>query len=201
MFYEPRLADHGLPHDPFKAIIAPRPIGWISSIGTSGAINLAPYSFFNAISSRPPVVLFASEERKDSLTFIEETGTFVCNLVTMELAHAMNQSSAALPRGASEFAFAELELEPSRLVAAPRVRGAAAALECRHIGTQRVVDADGRATSSWLVQGEVVGVHLEDRFVIDGIVQTAAMQPVARCGYDQYAVVERVFSLKRPVVG
>ena len=198
MFYEPRRADHGLPHDPFKAIVAPRPIGWISAVGASGQINLAPYSFFNAVCGRPPLVMFSSEGRKDAVTFIDETGAFVCNLATMPFAEQMNLTSAPLARGDSEFAYAGLELEPSRLVAVPRVKGAAAALECRHISTQQLVDAEGSPVSCWLVLGEVVGVHIEDRFIVDGLVQTAAMQPIARCGYHDYAVVESLFSMMRP---
>ncbi len=198
MFYEPRRANHGLPHDPFKAIVAPRPIGWISAVGASGQINLAPYSFFNAVCGRPPLVMFSSEGRKDAVTFIDETGAFVCNLATMPFAEQMNLTSAPLARGDSEFAHAGLELEPSRLVAVPRVKGAAAALECRHISTQQLVDANGIPVSCWLVLGEVIGVHIEDRFIVDGLVQTAAMQPIARCGYHDYAVVESVFPLIRP---
>ena len=198
MFYEPRRADHGLPHDPFKAIVAPRPIGWISALGADGQINLAPYSFFNAVCSRPPLVMFSSEGRKDAVTFIDETREFVCNLATMPLAEQVNLTSAPLARGDSEFAHAGLEMEPSRLVAVPRVKGAAAALECRHVSTQQLVDANGSPVSCWLVLGEVVGVHIEDRFIVDGLVQTAAMQPIARCGYREYAVVERLFEMTRP---
>ena len=116
MFYEPRNG-HGLPHDPFKAIVAPRPIGWISSISAKGEVNLAPYSYFNGVMSRPPVVMFSSEGRKDSLAFIRETGEFVCNLATWDLREAMNVTSAPVARGVNEMQKAGLEAAPSRIVA------------------------------------------------------------------------------------
>jgi flavin reductase (DIM6/NTAB) family NADH-FMN oxidoreductase RutF len=122
MFYDARKNDHGLPHDPFKAIVAPRPIGWITSQSSAGEINLAPYSFFNGVNSRPAIVMFASESRKDSLTFIEETGEFVCNLATWDLREQMNATSAPLARGINEMEKAGLEAAPSRLVRPPRVK-------------------------------------------------------------------------------
>src|SRR5215204_5002373 len=126
MFYETAKNNHGLPYDPLKAIIAPRPIGWITTMGTKGEINLAPYSFFNAFSTRPPIVGFSSEGYKDSVAFVEETREFVCNLATWDLRDAMNASSAPLPRGVSEFEHAGLEQEASRLVKPPRIKGIAA---------------------------------------------------------------------------
>jgi flavin reductase (DIM6/NTAB) family NADH-FMN oxidoreductase RutF len=201
MFYEPRKRDHGLPHDPFKALVTPRPIGWITSLSAKGEINLAPYSFFNAFQANPHLVGFASDGRKDSVTFVEETKEFVCNIVTEELWHAMNATSAPLPRGASEMAHAALEPSPSRLVKPPRVARAAAALECRWTETVHLKDAEGRPSNAWLVCGEVIGIHIDDRFVVDGRVDTAAMRMMARLGYRDYAVVERTMTLQRPKGG
>lgn len=200
MFYEVATG-HGLPHDPFKALVAPRPIGWVSTIAANGAVNLAPYSFFNAISSHPPMVILSSEGRKDSVVFMEETREFVCNIATMDLAQEMNMTSAPLPRGLSEFTHAGLSMAESRLVKAPRVAAARAALECRLVSISEVFDLNGRGTDRWLIIGQVVGVHIEDRFLVNGLVDTAAMQPIARCGYADYAVVDKVFSIKRPAGG
>ena len=201
MFYTPAAGDHGLPHDPFKAIIAPRPIGWISSMDGQGRLNLAPYSFFNAFSTRPPIVGFSSEGAKDSVSFVRETGEFVCNLVTFDLREAMNATSAPLPRGENEFAHAGLEAEPSRLVRPPRVKGVPAALECRLTEIVTMKTAAGNALDSFLVLGEVVGVHIDDRYLRDGRFDTAAARPIARCGYADYAVVTELFSIARPPGG
>jgi flavin reductase (DIM6/NTAB) family NADH-FMN oxidoreductase RutF len=198
MFYDTRKNDHGLPHDPFKAIVAPRPIGWISSMNNKGEINLAPYSFFNGVASRPPVVMFASEGRKDSLAFIEESGEFVCNLATWDLRDAMNATSAPLPCGANEMAHAGLEAAPSRLVKAPRVAASPCALECKLLQVVSLADIDGREIDSHVVFGQVIGVHIDDRFIKNGLLDSAAMKPIARCGYHNYAVVESTFSMRRP---
>jgi flavin reductase (DIM6/NTAB) family NADH-FMN oxidoreductase RutF len=198
MFYDARKNDHGLPHDPFKAIVAPRPIGWISSVNGKGEINLAPYSFFNGVNSRPPVVMFASEGRKDSLAFIEETREFVCNLATWDLREAMNATSAPLPRGTNEMAYAGLDAAPSRLVKAPRVAASPCALECKLLQIVSLDDIDGRGIDSHVVFGQVIGVHIDDRFIRNGLLDSAAMRPIARCGYHNYAVVESMFSMRRP---
>ncbi|HEX2216043.1 MAG TPA: flavin reductase family protein [Xanthobacteraceae bacterium] len=198
MFYEPGKRNHGLPYDPLKAVIAPRPIGWITSMGKNGEINLAPYSFFNAFSTRPPIVGYSSEGRKDSVALVEETGEFVCNLATYDLREAMNATSATLPRGVNEMEIAGLAAAPSVMVKPPRVAAAPCALECRWLKTVDLTDLDGRDTDRHLVLGVVVGVHIEDRFIKDGMVDTAAMKPIARCGYNDYAVVESVFSIVRP---
>ena len=141
-FYEPAKG-HNLPHDPFKAIVAPRPIGWISSQDAEGRLNLAPYSFFNAVCDRPPMVMFSSSGWKDSVANIKATGEFVCNLVTRPLAEKMNQTSATLPHGASEFDFAGLAAAPSRIVSPPRVAGAPAALECKLVEIIQLHDLSG----------------------------------------------------------
>jgi len=198
MFYDAVKNDHGLRYDPFKAIVAPRPIGWITSMNAKGEINLAPYSFFNGISSRPALVMFSSEGLKDSVSFIAETGEFVCNLATWDLREAMNATSAPLPRGVNEMERAGLAPAPSRLVKPPRVAASPCALECRLIKIVPIESAGALPADCHVVIGQVVGVHIEDRFIVDGLLDTAAMQPIARCGYDQYAVVEHVFSMTRP---
>lgn len=201
MFYEPRKRDHGLPHDPFKALVAPRPIGWITSMSKSGAINLAPYSFFNAFQTQPHLVGFASDGMKDSASFVAETGEFVCNLVSDDLFQVMNQTSGPYPRGVNEMVEAGLEAAPSRLVKPPRVALARAALECVHTETIELKDATGASSGAFLVCGEVVGVFIDDRFIHQGRVDTAAMRPMARLGYRDYAIVDRTVTLPRPKGG
>ncbi len=199
LFYEPDARDKTiLPHDPFKALIAPRPIGWVTTRSKSGALNLAPYSYFNAVCDRPPIIMFSSVGRKDSVAFAEETREFVWNMPTYDLRDAMNATSASLPRGTSEFDYAGLETAPSRLVAPPRVAKSPAALECKVIEIRTVLDLHGRPTDSHLVFGQVVGVHIDERFIKNGLVDTAAMRPIARCGYMDYAVADKLFTLDRP---
>jgi flavin reductase (DIM6/NTAB) family NADH-FMN oxidoreductase RutF len=197
MFYAAKDG-HGLPHDPFKAIVAPRPIGWISALSARGELNLSPYSYFNAVSARPPVVMFSSEGHKDAVAFIEQTGEFTCSLVTKALDQQMNLTSAPLPRGTSEYDYSGLATAPSRLVKPPRVAASPTALECKLLSIQELKDLDGRATDRWIVLGQVVGVFIDDRFLKDGLFDTAMAQPIARCGYHDYAVVDKVFSIVRP---
>jgi flavin reductase (DIM6/NTAB) family NADH-FMN oxidoreductase RutF len=199
MFYDATTNNHGLPFDPFKAIVTPRPIGWISCLSAKGEMNLSPYSFFNAIGDKPPLVGFSSDGRKDAVTFIEETGEFVCNLATFHLRDEMNATSAPLPRGESEFEHAGLTPAPSQFVKVPRVAEALAALECRWLQTVELTPLQGPA-KNWLVVGQVVGVYIDDRFIKNGILDTAAMQPIARAGYRDYFVSteETRFSLTRP---
>jgi flavin reductase (DIM6/NTAB) family NADH-FMN oxidoreductase RutF len=200
MFYEVAKRDHGLPHDPFKALVAPRPIGWITAVSTKGEINLSPYSFFNAVSDLPPMVAFSSLGKKDALTFIEETGEFVCNLATWDLRDAMNETSAPLARGHNEMAHAGLTAAPSRFVKPPRVADAPAAIECRHMQTVPLTPLSGGEARYFLVIGEVVGVYIDDGFIVDGFVDTAAMRPITRAGYRDYFVAtpETKFSMTRP---
>jgi flavin reductase (DIM6/NTAB) family NADH-FMN oxidoreductase RutF len=199
MFYEPDKRDRTLlPYDPFKAIVAPRPIGWISSISAKGEVNLAPYSYFNGVNSRANLVMFASEGRKDSVNNIAETGEFVCSLATWDLRDAMNVTAAPLPHGINEMERAGLEPAPSRLVRPPRVAASPCALECKSIKIVAMETADGKSIDGHVVFGQVIGVHIDDRFIVDGLLDTAAMKPIARCGYDQYAVVESVFLMSRP---
>jgi flavin reductase (DIM6/NTAB) family NADH-FMN oxidoreductase RutF len=201
MFYEVAKG-HGLPHDPFKALVAPRPIGWISALSASGEVNLAPYSYFNAFSDRPHIVGFSSDGRKDALTFVEETGEFVCNLATFALREQMNATSAPLPRGESEMIHAGLTPAPSRLVKPPRVAESPVALECKWLQTVPLTPLEGEARY-FLVIGQVIGIHIEDRFLVDGRVDTAAMRPIARAGYRDYFVAtpETQFAIARPKGG
>lgn len=197
-FYEPRKG-HGLPHDPFKAIVAPRPIGWVATVDAEGRPNLAPYSFFNAISSFPPMVFFNSEGRKDSINNAEATGEFTCSLVSADLARAMNATSAPVAHGVNEFTLAGLAMAPSSRVKPPRVAEAIAALECKVTQIIQLAGIDGAKLDSWMVLGEVVGVHIDDRFLKGGIFDTAAARPIARCGYrGDYAEVTSLFEMIRP---
>ena len=203
MFYDALVNKHGLRHDPFKALIAPRPIGWISSVSRDGICNLAPYSFFNAVSEKPAYVVFGSGGIKDSLANIEETGEFVCSLATWELREHVNTTSAAVPHGVDEFPLAGLTAVRSTLVAPPRVKESPAAFECRHWKSIALPPAvPGGPDGYTLVIGLVVGIHIDDRFVSDGMVDTGAMRPLARLGYMEYSAVEpdTVFSIERPKV-
>jgi len=201
MFYDTQTNGHGLPYDPFKAIVAPRPIGWISSLGADGSVNLAPYSFFNAFSSRPPIVGFASEGPKDSVSFIAETREFVCNLVTFDLRNEMNATSAPLPRGTSEFIHAGLETAPSTLVKPPRVKASPVALECKLVEIKELTDSDGNSVNSFLVLGHVVGIYINEAYIKEGCFDIVAAGTIARCGYTDYAVVDDLFSITRPKGG
>jgi len=200
IFYEPESRDRAiLPHDPFKALVAPRPIGWISTMSAAGAVNLAPYSFFNAVGEGPSMLAFSSRGAKDSATFATELREFVWNLVTYELHEAMNETSAPLERGVSEFERAGLQMAPSRLVAPPRVAASPCAMECKVVHHLELRDLDGHTFGQHLVIGQVVGVHLDESYIHDGTVDTAQLRPVARCGGPgDYAVVERIFTMLRP---
>jgi flavin reductase (DIM6/NTAB) family NADH-FMN oxidoreductase RutF len=198
MFYETHTNDHGLPHDPFKAIVAPRPIGWITSVSSNGEINLAPYSYFNGVSSRPPCVMFASEGTKDSVSNIAETREFVCSLATWDLREQMNATSAHLPRSVNEMKEAGLEAAASRLVKPPRVAASPCALECILIRIVHLGDDDPSLKERHVVIGKVVGVHIDEQFIKGGILDTAAMRPLARCGYRNYSVVTEQFEMIRP---
>lgn len=197
-FYQPRKG-HGLPHDPLKAIIAPRPIGWVGTVDAEGRPNLAPYSFFNAVASFPPMVYFSSEGRKDSLANVEATGEFTCSLVGAALARAMNATSAPVAHGVNEFVLADLTLAPSSMVTPPRVAEAIAALECKVTQIIRLAGVDGVPMDTWMVLGEVVGVHIDARWLKDGMFDTAGARPIARCGYrGDYAEVNSLFEMIRP---
>ena len=198
MYFDPRTEAHGLRHSPYTALVVPRPIGWISTVGSDGVVNLAPYSFFNMVASYPPFVLFSSADRKDSQRNAEETGEFVCNLASYELREPMNASSAPYAHGVSEPQRVGLEMTPSRQVKPPRVALAPAALECKYFKTVDLYGSDGKRNKSSVVFGEVVGIYIDDRVVVDGIVDIKRMRPVARLGYLDYCVVDEFFTMPRP---
>jgi flavin reductase (DIM6/NTAB) family NADH-FMN oxidoreductase RutF len=201
LFYDALKGDHGLAHDPVNALVAPRPIGWISSLDPNGVRNLAPYSYFNLVASDPAVVMFASGTVKDTQRNIEATGEFVCNIADWTLREEMNRSSAPLPPDVDEFDFAGLEAEPSTLVKPPRVKRALAALECRYFKTIALPSATEKPHVFSLVLGLVVGIHIDDRVIRDGIVDVTKIRPLARLGYMDFAVVNDVFEMIRPTGG
>ena len=192
---------HRLPHDPFNAIVGPRPIGWISTRGRSGQLNLAPYSFFNAFNYTPPIIGFASIGAKDTLRHINETGEFVWNLVTWPLAEAMNTSCAAVPPEVNEFELAGLTALPSNVVQVPRVGESPVAFECKLTQQIQLQGVDGVPVPTWLTLGEVVAVHIARELLVDGIYDTAAAQPILRGGgpadYFSIGAAQR-FQMHRP---
>lgn len=199
-FYEPRHG-HGLRHDPLNAIVAPRPIGWIGSLSAAGVRNLAPYSFFNLFAYRPPIVGFASTERKDSAANIAATGVFTWNLATRDLAEAMNASSATVAADVDEFALAGLEAAPSRLIAAPRVAASPVSFECRLTQQFELTDVGGAGTGAWMTLGEVVAVHIDPAMLDDGVYVTARARPIVRGGgAGEYFEItaDRQFEMRRP---
>lgn len=199
-YYEPANG-HGLPHDPFNAIVGPRPIGWISSQSASGQVNLAPYSFFNAFNYVPPIIGFSSLERKDSLVNIEETGEFAWNLVTRELAEAMNQTCASVGPEVNEFELGGLTPAPSTLIVPPRVKEARVSFECKATQIVQLKRADGRAVPTWMVFGEVVAVHIDRALLKEGRYDTAAAEPVLRGGgpADYFLLApDSLFRMSRP---
>jgi flavin reductase (DIM6/NTAB) family NADH-FMN oxidoreductase RutF len=198
VFYETARRDHGLPHDPFKAIVAPRPIGWISTVSADGKANLAPYSFFNAICSRPEMVMFSSEGEKDTIANIRETGEFVANHVSAGLAEAMNATSAQVGHDVDEFELAGIAKAACRLVRPPRVAAAFAALECRATEVRELKDMDGRPTRAILVIGQVIGIHIGEEALAKGIFDPALAQPIARMGYRSYQGPGCYFDMTRP---
>ena len=200
LFYEPRFG-HGLPHDPFNAIVGPRPIGWISSKATDGTLNLAPYSFFNAFNYTPPIVGFSSIGYKDTVRNIEATGEFVWNLTTRSLVEPMNATCAAVPAGVDEFALAGLTPIASRLIDVPRVAESPVSFECRAIEVRQLKTAGGQPVDSWLTLGEVVAVHIAQASLKDGVYDTANAGHVLRGGgaADYFAIgPSQLFKLHRP---
>ena len=199
-FYEPAQG-HGLPHDPFNAIVGPRPIGWISTRSQDGLLNLAPYSFFNAFNYTPPLVGFASIGAKDTLRNAQDTGEFVWNLATRELAEAMNASSATVAAEIDEFVLAGLEKAPSNMVAPPRVAASPVQFEC--LVTQ-IIQLKGKADEAleqWLVLGEAVGIHIDHGLIEDGVYRTSSARPIMRGGgpADYFEVSEdQLFHMFRP---
>ena len=199
-YYEPKNG-HGLKHDPFSAIVAPRPIGWISSRDGKGNVNLAPYSFFNAFGYRPPIIGFASTNWKDSAENVQETREFVWNLVTMDLAQQMNATAAHVARDVDEFGIAGLTAAPCRLVNVPRVAESPVAFECKLTQIIHLQDKDGAKAQGWLTLGEVVAVHIDKTMIRDGVYQTALARPIARAGRqgDYFEIKpENMFEMIRP---
>lgn len=199
MFYETAANAHGLRHDPFKAIVAPRPIGWIGSKGKDGSFNLSPYSFFNVVSDQPKIVMFSSSGRKHSLRNAEETGVFTASLVSRDLVEKTNLSSRAVDYGVDEFQLAGLTSEMGRVVEAPFVAEAHAALECRVTQILQPVGLDGAAADSWMVFGQVVAIHIDDSIIRDGRLDMGLARPIGRMGYMDYCDGgSDVFELQRP---
>lgn len=199
MFYKPQDG-HGLPHNPFNAIVTPRPIGWISSRDSDGNDNLAPYSFFNAVAYVPPQVMFSStgqkpdrEGTKDSVSNIRDTGVFCVNIVEYAMRDAMNASSATVNKNIDEFARAKLEKTPCETIDCARVSGTPAALECK---LTQILQLPGAA--NFAVFGEVTGIHMRDDCLSDGLFDITRFHPLARLGYRDYTRVTDIFSLSRP---
>ena len=199
-FYEPKNG-HGLPHDPFNAIVGPRPIGWVSTRSNEGVLNLAPYSFFTAFNYTPPIVGFSSTGPKDSLRNVQENGMFVWNLVTRPLAEAMNQTCAPVAPEVNEFELAGLSTAPSRVVDVPRVADSPVSFECRSTQIIQLEGLDKQKVPTWLVLGEVVGVHIADHLLKDGIYDTANAGHILRGGgpADYFSIgPEQLFHMWRP---
>lgn len=192
---------HGLKHDPFNAIVGPRPIGWISSRDSKGHVNLAPYSFFNAFCYHPPIIGFSSTGWKDTVANVMETKVFIWNLATKNLAEAMNATSASVPHEVDEFTFAGLTEVPGQIVDVPRVCESPVSFECRLTQVVQLQGADGAKASAWLVLGEVVAVHIDKSLIIDGVYQTALAHPILRAGRaGDYAEIrpDAMFEMRRP---
>ncbi|HWD13362.1 flavin reductase family protein [Pseudochrobactrum sp. sp1633] len=200
MFYEPQNG-HGLPHNPLKAIISPRPVGWIGTRSKEGALNLAPYSFFNIVCDTPPLLMFSSSGYKDSVAFVEETREFTANMVGGHLAEQMNATSVNAPRGTSEFDYAGLTPVSCEKIKAPRVAEAYASLECVAVDIRQLTGRDGKPTDSYMVIGEVVGVHIDEYILVDGLIDITRSRPVSRLGYMDFATTDTVYELFRPKWG
>lgn len=199
MFYDTETNAHGMSHDPFKAIVAPRPIGWIGTRGKDGSINLSPYSFFNIVSDTPKIIMFSSTGRKDSLRNAEETGVFTASLASRHLAEAVNASSVTVPYGTDEFALACVTPAPGTLVDAPYVAEAYTALECRVTEILQPHTLKGGKAPSYMVFGEVVGIHIREEVIRDGRIDMALLRPIARMGYRDFSDGgAEVFELTRP---
>ncbi len=195
MFYDALINDHGLPLDPYYALVVPRPIAWISTLSKAGIANLAPYSFYNTFSHDPSYVAFGTANHKHTLRNIGETGEFVVNMPTFELREAMNQTSTKAD--VDEFEHAGLAKAASRNVKPPRVAASPISLECRHFQTVPLPNDDG-TVDNYMVIGRVIGIHIDDRFIVEGRVDVGALQPIARLGYAQYATVDDIWKMRRP---
>jgi flavin reductase (DIM6/NTAB) family NADH-FMN oxidoreductase RutF len=198
MHYDPRNEPHKLAHDPVTSLVVPRPIGWITTISPTGIVNLAPYSFFNLIAGRKqPFVMFSSAGRKHTQSNAETTGEFVFNLATFDLRSEMNQTGAELDETVSEPEAAGITMVPSRIVKPPRVALSPVALECKFSQTVVLEGSNGQKTSNSVVIGEVVNIYIDDRVIVDGMIDIRRMRPIARLGYMDYCVVDDVFTMLR----
>ncbi len=199
MFYDAIANNHGLAHDPFKALVSPRPIGWIGSVDANGVANLAPYSFFNAIGDAPKMVMFASDGRKDSVTNVEQSGEFSASMASRHLADNMNKSSVDAPADISEFGYAGLTAKPGHMIKAPHVAEAFSALECKVVNIFQPKTLDGTLSGYVVVIGQVVGIHIDPAVVTDGKIDMAKAAPLARLGYRDYSDGAQTFEMFRPV--
>ncbi|WP_322027948.1 flavin reductase family protein [Burkholderia sp. BCC1977] len=197
MHYTPLLQDHNLPHDPMLALVVPRPIGWISTVNSDGIVNLAPYSFFNLLSGRPPYVMFSSNGYKDSQRNAEATGEFVCNVATYDLREAVDLSSAPLEPHFSEPTLLGLEMAPSVKVQVPRVARSPGALECRYLQTVELPGLNGKPNASMVI-GEVISVYVDDDVLVNGMVDLHRVRPITRLGYLDYGALGEIWSSPRP---
>jgi flavin reductase (DIM6/NTAB) family NADH-FMN oxidoreductase RutF len=198
MDYDPRSEPHNLAHDPTTSLVVPRPIGWISSISPAGVVNLAPYSYFNLVSSQPPFVMFSSNTRKHSQNYAQSGGEFVFNLATYELRTEMNITGADYPEDVSEPKLAKLAMAPSRFVKPPRVARSPIALECLYRQTVPLISASGKKQKYEIVIGEVVNVHIDDAVIVDGMIDMSKLHALARLGYrGDYTVVDHIFEMPR----
>ncbi len=197
MDYDPRTEPHGLRHDPGTCLVVPRPIGWITTISPAGVVNLAPYSFFNIVSTRPHFVLFSSSGRKHSQRNAEASGEFVFNLATYDLRTEMNITGSDHREDVSEAELAGLAMVASRTVKPPRVARSPIALECLYNKTVELTSSSGKASSSSIVIGEVVRVHIDDGVIVDGMIDMARIRPLARLGYMDFTAVDNIFEMKR----
>ncbi len=204
MFYEPAKGDHGLPHNPFNSCVAPRPIGWISTLSRDGIVNLAPFSFFNAALSDPPFVVFSTSApaegnllAKDTLVNAEETGEFVVNMVTYDLRQPMNETSAYVAPEVDEMEMAGLASLPSRLIKPPRVADSPIHMECTYYQTVELPNPRDERRAAMVI-GSVVGIHIRDDVIVDGLVDMTRVQPLGKLGYMNYTTLGEVFSMPRP---
>jgi flavin reductase (DIM6/NTAB) family NADH-FMN oxidoreductase RutF len=202
MFYDTAKGDHGLPNDPFKALVAPRPIGWITSMDAQGRINLAPYSFYNGVSETPPMVMYSAggtygtSPAKHSLLNVKATGEFVVNIVSEELKEAMNVTAGMVDASIDEMKLAGLEPAASHMVKPPRVARTPAALECK---LWKIIELPGTGpVPNQMVIGTVVGIYIDDRVMKNGRVDMLAFKPIGRLGYSEYSTVDNVFRMRRP---
>lgn len=198
MFYDPRTEPHGLAHNPYTALVVPRPIAWISSVSKDGVANLAPYSFSNLVGGHPPFFMFSSLGKKDSQKNIEETGEFVVNMAVASLVDQVNASSTHVPEGVDEFELTKLEKAVCKNVSVPRVAASPVALECKLNSIIPLVTRDGISGNSDIILGEIVGVHISEDVIVDGILDLSIAKPLTRLGYMDYAVIDDLFHVDRP---